>query len=292
MATCAHCSLDYFTAISKFFNNQEASLEFLRDHGVIPKDLKCPKCGGSCTFREEDHLWRCRASFPIPKSKKRRLCNFSSSDYKGTFLSGSNIPAWKIVCFVNHFISKHWDHETVSVCLGLSKHTVVDWRSFCSEVTDEWYRQQAPIGGPGVVVEIDETLITRRKYNRGRLPTQIWLFGGIERVSKRKFIVPLTGDVAAHRKNFVDPEDPNVHTQNIERLWKDVKSWVKRPGIRSKYLYQYLGRYLFAKAHEPSTLLHHFFVQAAKLYPPQSDRSPTASAEQSDSSSETDSDAS
>ncbi|RUS71460.1 hypothetical protein EGW08_020775 [Elysia chlorotica] len=145
-------------------------------------------------------------------------------------------------------------------------------KTFCSEVTDEWYRQQAPIGGPGVV-EIDETLITRRKYNRGRLPTQIWLFGGIERVSKRKFIVPLTGDVAEnrtketllplitkyivkgsviysdafrsyhtlkdlgythsvvnHSKNFVDPEDPNVHTQNIERLWKDVKSWVKRPG--------------------------------------------------------------
>ncbi|RUS71147.1 hypothetical protein EGW08_021092 [Elysia chlorotica] len=230
------------------------------------------------------------------------------------------------------------------VCLGLSKHTVVDWRSFCSEVTDEWYRKQSPIGGPGVVVEIDETLITRRKYNRGRLPTQIWPFGGIERVTKRKFIVPLTGDVAEnrtketllplitkyivkgsviysdafrsyhtikdlgsviysdafrsyhtlkdlgythcvvnHSKNFVDPEDPNVHTQNIERLWKDVKSWVKRPVIRSKYLYQYLGRYFFATSHELSTPLHHFFIQAAKLYPPQSDRSPTANAELSDS---------
>ncbi|RUS71031.1 hypothetical protein EGW08_021202 [Elysia chlorotica] len=214
-------------------------------------------------------------------------------------------------------------------------HTIVDWRSFCSEVTNEWYRKQAQIGGPDVVVEIDETLITRRKYNRGRLSTQIWPFGGIERVSKRKFLVPLTCDVAEnrtketllplitkyilpgtiiysdafrsyhdiknlgythcvvnHSKNFVDPEDNNFHTQNIERLWKDVKSWVKRPGIWSKYLYQYLGRYLFPTAHEPSTLLHHFFVQAAKLYPPQSDRSPTASTELSDSSSEIDSDAS
>ncbi|RUS71559.1 hypothetical protein EGW08_020677 [Elysia chlorotica] len=59
--------------------------------------------------------------------------------------------------------------------------------------------EQAPIGGPGVVVEIDETLITRRKYNRGSLPTQIWLFGGTEPVSKRTFLVPLTCDVAENR---------------------------------------------------------------------------------------------
>ncbi|RUS71459.1 hypothetical protein EGW08_020774 [Elysia chlorotica] len=64
---------------------------------------------------------------------------------------------------------------------AVTRATCAFGKTFCSEVTDEWYRQQAPIGGPGVVVEIDETLITRRKYNRGRLPTQIWLFGGIER---------------------------------------------------------------------------------------------------------------
>jgi len=44
-------------------------------------------------------------------------------------------------------------------------------------------------------VEIDETLIVRRKYERGRILSQIWLFGGIELASKRRFIVPLTGDV-------------------------------------------------------------------------------------------------
>ncbi|GFS07560.1 hydrolase TatD [Elysia marginata] len=44
---------------------------------------------------------------------------------------------------------------------------VCDWRSFCSEVTERWFSNQDPIGGVGVEVEVDETLIVQRKYERG-----------------------------------------------------------------------------------------------------------------------------
>ena len=44
------------------------------------------------------------------------------------------------------------------------------------------------IGGPERIVEIDETMIYKRKYNRGRLTSnqveQVWVFGGIDRSSK------------------------------------------------------------------------------------------------------------
>ena len=58
-------------------------------------------------------------------------------------------------------------------------------------MTERWFDQQEPIGGPGKTVEIDETILVRRKYNRGRVLAQVWLFGGIERETKKKFIVPL-----------------------------------------------------------------------------------------------------
>ena len=73
-------------------------------------------------------------------------------------------------------------------CLNISSKTSVDWRSFCSEVCSNWFLNQEQIGGEGVEVEIDETQFVRKKYERGRLLNHIWLFGGIERVTKKKKI--------------------------------------------------------------------------------------------------------
>ena len=48
------------------------------------------------------------------------------------------------------------------------------------------------IGGEGLSVEIDETINARRKYNKGRISPQCWVFGGICRETKIAFaqIVP------------------------------------------------------------------------------------------------------
>ena len=52
-------------------------------------------------------------------------------------------------------------------CLKWSKHTSVNWHSFCLEVTLDWLQKQEPIGGDGVAVEIDETFFVERKYECG-----------------------------------------------------------------------------------------------------------------------------
>lgn len=53
-------------------------------------------------------------------------------------------------------------------------------------------RNHIKIGGPGTIVEIDETVITRRKYERGRLVSnQQWIFGLIERGSCRCVLMPV-----------------------------------------------------------------------------------------------------
>ena len=312
------CRLSYFEVIAKFMNNNEAALSWLREHGVLvnSEEVLCPQCGKSCTFRNIPcgvRVWRCHSAIPVPKTKKKKRCGWSTSETKGTFLQQSKVPAWKIVLFVNHFLQKFWSHDVICSNLEISMPTSVDWRSFCSEVTEAWFKNQDPIGGEGVEVEIDETLLTRRKHNVGRCLTQIWLFGGIERTSKKQFLVALNREGGYgtkrdrqtlvpiivkyirpgtiiysdfwkaynslgqlpegythrrinHSKNFVRG---NIHTQNIERLWRDVKEWVKRPGIRSEYLSQYLARYLFIKSvPDERRLLHAFFERAALLYPP------------------------
>lgn len=256
-------------------------------------------------------MWVCCRTYYPPKSKKKRKrCDFSVSDFKGTFLDNVHIHTWKVLCFINKWCDKRFTHGNAVRDLSISPTTSVDWRSFCSEVCENWLHHQQPIGGPGQSVEIDETLITTRKYNVGRLPKQVWLFGGIERESKKRFVVPLldpegehrdratllplikrfiragsviisdswgayktlgqegyTHRIINHSENFVDPKDKSIHTQCVERLWRDIKEWVKRPGMRHQYLRQYLARYLFLTQCKGCEI-HSFLVAAARLYPP------------------------
>lgn len=218
--------------------------------------------------------------------------------------------AWQILLFVNCWLDKSWSHDMAVSNLQIDRKTSIDWRSFCSEVALAWYTNQEAIGGDGVIVEIDESVLVRRKYEKGRhVAGPIWIFGGIERESKRCFIIALVDDdqnrsaaclvpiikqyvkpgsiivsdkwkaycnlteegfihwSVNHSVEFVSSDNSQIHTQNIERLWRDVKEWCRRPGIRKALIRQYLARYLFIRAH-PVNRLHFFLRQAAKLYPP------------------------
>lgn len=77
--------------------------------------------------------------------------------------------------------------------LQISENTVVDWGVFVREVMVDWAFENTSsmIGGEGVEVEIDESLLGRRKYNRGRIINGTWIFGAIEKESKKLFIVPV-----------------------------------------------------------------------------------------------------
>lgn len=306
--SCVGCSHKYFNVIAKFYEKEELSREFFRSHGVLPKDVNCSNCNRPCSFRRDKSVWRCTHSYLIPKTKKRKYCNFSIADANGTFLENTRISCWKLLLFVNHFLSNLWDHRTVRENLDLCGHSTVNWRSFCSEVCVHWLQNQEPIGGEGVAVEIGDTLIVRRNIKRKRVFTTIRLFGGIERVSKHSFVVALTGPDDKRNKETLLPiikksvrpgsiiysdcwkafgnlqehyqhytfnssesvvklEDPTIHTQNIKRLWVDIKQRVKRPGVRATYMHQYLARYLFLKSETDKTkLLHKFCHQVGLLY--------------------------
>jgi hypothetical protein len=117
------------------------------------------------------------------------------------------------------------------------------------------------IGGPNKTVEIDESKFGRRKYNRGHKVKGQWVFGGVERESRKKFLVPVpdrtagtlmavTNDwietgttvVTAGRHTgtfkctvtyirplitigFVD-ERTGGHTKTIESTWRHVKAFL------------------------------------------------------------------
>ena len=44
MALGFDCLLDYFSVIAKFHKEDEATLIFLWEHGVLPTSVKCSNC--------------------------------------------------------------------------------------------------------------------------------------------------------------------------------------------------------------------------------------------------------
>lgn len=139
----------------------------------------------------DKHQWYWRRYTVIAKMKRKKQYHYCIFDNSGTFLEGSHLLPWQLALFVNHWVQKKWNHKTFMRCLGWSEHTTVDWRSFCSEVMMAWLNKEQPIGGEGIVVQIDETFFVKKKYEQDRQLSDVWMFSGIQRELNKKFIVPL-----------------------------------------------------------------------------------------------------
>ncbi|KCZ76220.1 hypothetical protein H311_02788, partial [Anncaliia algerae PRA109] len=71
-----------------------------------------------------------------------------------------------------------------------SEHTIVDWKNFCREICASYFlRNPVVLGGINEIVEIDESNIVKRKYERGHLVRTQWVFGGYQPSIKQGFSV-------------------------------------------------------------------------------------------------------
>lgn len=50
------------------------------------------------------------------------------------------------------------------------------------------------VGGPNVVVEIDESKFGKRKYHRGHFVEGVWILGGVERTPARRVFLAVVQD--------------------------------------------------------------------------------------------------
>jgi IS1 family transposase len=76
-------------------------------------------------------------------------------------------------------------HKQLMRAVGLSPVTVTDWMSYTREMIAEVVRTIPTyhvIGGPGIIVEIDESKFGKRNANRGKRVPGMWVFGGVEHI--------------------------------------------------------------------------------------------------------------
>ncbi|CAC5426638.1 unnamed protein product [Mytilus coruscus] len=191
----------------------------------------------------------------------------------GSWFQGHNLSLEKIL-FITYFWIYKIDQEFVKHELSICNQTIVDWYNYCREVCIEILKTDSEkIGGDSVIVEIDESKFGKRKYHKGRQVEGQWVFGGIERDSKKSFfatvenrtketllklikdnIKPGTTIISDcwkaydclgsegfehlkvnHSVNFVDPET-GAHTNTIESTWRALKNHYQKYGtVKSLY---------------------------------------------------------
>ena len=104
-------------------------------------------------------VWRCM----------NRRCNRKITIRKGSWFSGTHLGIEKVLKLTYYWVYK-CSEGFVQRELGIgSNSTIVDWYNFAREVCACVLELDSEkIGGPGKVVEIDESKFGKRKYNRGR----------------------------------------------------------------------------------------------------------------------------
>lgn len=159
---------------SIIFDNGNAE-RFLFDMGVFYSSIKCPTCD-DLIVASLRHGFRCQ----------RRQCLFKRSIRVHTFFAGSKLGCGDILHLGWLWLNRNSQTQAINAT-GFSGNTVTSFfkhfRQLVSSTLDDHMQK---IGGEGIVVEIDETKLGKRKYHRGHRVEGVWVLVGVEQTPQRK----------------------------------------------------------------------------------------------------------
>ena len=171
-------------------STEEKAFEFAKSRGLIDTAQICD-CGRTMSLqrkcdRRHGNVFVCSAS--------RSICSRTKSVLSGSWFSHSKlnirVGMKAIACYAAEATCAQFSFLT-----GIkSSKTVVDWRSYFRDICYGEVDRVATemIGGEGFTVEIDESMVFRRKSATGRLlageQANEWVFGALCRENGQGFV--------------------------------------------------------------------------------------------------------
>ena len=150
--------------------NEEQTRQFLRFNGLLRQ--VAPACQNPVCQPQNIHMtWvRCNSYRQNPYSWRCPRCGRRVHERVGSILEGSHLPLTKFLCLL-HYWSHGLSVKATVALTQLSEMTVILWHIRFRRECQLWLLHHprqigGRIGGRRLVVEIDESLVARRKNNR------------------------------------------------------------------------------------------------------------------------------
>ena len=214
--------------------NRESAIKWLQELGIFYTERTCEKCGKPMTLKEPTQE-RPDGEFGC------RFCNTRASIRKPNIFSYRGVPPHKIAqVFIRLFKKEQLGtiaHETELGIRTVSRY----YEDLLGASIILLEKHSTKIGGENRVVEIDECLLHRRKYNEGRIKEAGWVLGGVERPRD------------AHDKPRIFLA--NIPDRSQETLEKVITQWVEpgtiilTDGLRSYNNLKNIGYHHFSVNH-------------------------------------------
>ena len=240
------------------FNDENEAIKFCFFYKLIDENRACLHQDRSIQMILQINTnFKCNLCFECPE------CHMKESIFKNTIFSNSKLKIGTILKIVYYWVYEYSCKSTMNEC-NISDNTVTNFFETLQKLCEDYNKtfHTGKIGGPNMNVQIDETLISNRKYNRGRLLSQVWIFGGIC-VETNEMFATIVEDctqntlltliqqhnneysiiqsddwksynhinnrptiyqhyTVVHKENFIDPITGS-NTQKCERMWRELK---------------------------------------------------------------------
>lgn len=157
-------------------SNETTAFNYLLHVKALKKPEKCPFCDHpDLSLKRPPTYYRCKG------------CRKGFSMLSSTFFANSKLPLSEILLFGYLWVTRAPVSLIRSAIPGLSSATATCWgKHFTQLVAWDMMHNEQKIGGPNVVVEIDESKFGKRMYNRGHRIEGVWVVGGVERTAERR----------------------------------------------------------------------------------------------------------
>lgn len=236
---------------------------------------RCAKCNHRTSLSRTLKVLRCL------NKKCRKTYKFFKSD----IFEKNKITFEKILGILKGLF-KNINTKALSILLEVSRKTIRLYRKKLKKLLKTAFKKEkVKLGGANIIVEVDESKVGSRKYNRGRFIDGVWVLGLVERTPERRIILiklknrnkktltkkikkyvhkhstiysdewkgycdlknhEFTHLTVNHSQFYVNPSN-GVHTQTIEGNWSGLKTSLPRKHRNSRGINFYLLVYMFKR---------------------------------------------